>query len=263
MIKQMIQIVAIFILAFTFSACNANPTPSAQDSKLQSIVKRGELIVGTSGNMSPMTRSINDGKDAIGFDVDLAKSIAKAMGVKLKIKVITFDKLIDALNNDEVDMVISNLTITPKRNLHVAFVGPYITSSKCIVTQIPDLAKANKEELNKASNKLAVTKGSTSEEFAKNFLPDVQRVEALNQDDAVNMVRNHEVAAFLSEYPVCNAIIENNPNDKFVSVFTNLTYDPIGIAIAPQNTHLQNWTQNFLIRADKIGLLKLLATKWF
>jgi hypothetical protein len=61
---------------------------------------------------------------------------------------------------------------------------------------------------------------------------------------------------------MCKAIISNNP-DEFVSVFSNLTYEPIGVAIAPQNTHLLNWTQNFLVRANSVGLFEMLANKWF
>ena len=67
----------------------------------------------------------------------------------------------------------------------------------------------------------------------------------------------------MSEYPMCKSIITSNPDDNFIAAFSNLTYEPIGIAIAPQNVHLQNWTQNFMTRADNVGLLKILAKKWF
>ena len=264
MMKQIIKIALALALVVGISACNgAGATPAKSETKLQSIVTKGELVLGTSGNMTPMTRSINDGKDAVGFDIDLAQSLADTMGVKLTIKILPLDKLVNAVATGEVDIVISNLTMTPQRNTEVLFAGPYITSGKCLVTQVPDLATASKEQLNKAQNKMAVTKGSTSEEFVKVAMPNVQAVAVNTQEEAITMIRNHEVAAFLSEYPVCKAIINNNPNDKFVSVFTNLTYDPIGIAVAPENTHLLNYTQNFLVRAEHVGLLKVLADKWF
>jgi ABC-type amino acid transport substrate-binding protein len=76
------------------------------------------------------------------------------------------------------------------------------------------------------------------------------------------MVRDTKVSALLTDYPVCKATILNNPNDHFVSVFSNLTYEPIGIAVNPHNTHLINWTQNFLNRADNVGLFKVLSAKW-
>lgn len=264
MMKQIFKIAMVLALVIGFSACNgAGATPAKSETALQGIIKKGELVLGTSGNMTPMTRSINDGKDAVGFDIDLAKSMAETMGVKLVIKVMPLDKLVDAVQNGEVDIVISNMTMTPDRNTKVAFVGPYLTSGKCIVTQLPDLAHADKEHLNESHKKIAVTSGSTSEEFVKTTMPGITEVPVTTQEEAITMIRNNEVAAFLTDFPVCKAIISNNPNDKFVSVFTNLTYEPIGVAIAPQNTHLINWTQNFLVRADHVGFLKALAIKWF
>ncbi len=232
------------------------------DTAFQKIVKKGTIILGTSGNMTPMTRSINNGKDAVGFDIDLAKTMADTMGVDLVIKVIPFKKLISALQKGDVDIVISNMTITPKRNTQVAFVGPYLTSGKCLITKKPSLASAKKEELNKASNKMVVIKGSTSEDFIRIGMPNVTAVTVNTQEEAVNMVRNSKVSAMLTELPICNAVISNNPDDHFVSVFSSLSYEPIGIAIAPQNTHLINWTQNFLVRANAVGLFKVLSKKW-
>jgi len=111
------------------------------DTAFQKIVKKGTIILGTSGNMTPMTRSINNGKEAVGFDIDLAKTMADTMGVDLVIKVIPFKKLIPALQKGDVDIVISNMTITPKRNTQVAFVGPYLTSGKCLITKKPSPVK--------------------------------------------------------------------------------------------------------------------------
>jgi len=119
-----------------------------------------------------------------------------------------------------------------------------------------------KDELNNAKNKMVVLKGTTDETFVKIGMPNVEAVVVTTQEEAISMVRDAKVSAMLSEFPICKAIISNNP-DEFVSVFSNLTYEPIGIAIAPQNAHLANWTHNFLTRANKVGLLELLATKWF
>jgi len=261
MMKNFLKIALISAIVFAFSACNGSTAPQTQ-TRLQSIVKSGELVLGTSGNMVPMTHSIDSGKDAIGFDIDLARTMAQTMGAKLVIKVMPFEKLLPALENGDVDLVISNMTITPKRNAQVAFVGPYMTSGKCLVTKIPNLATANKDELNKASNKLAVLTGSTSEEYVQLAMPNVVAQSVATQEEAIQLVRDTKVSAFLTDYPVCKSTILNNPNDRFISVFSNLTYEPIGIAINPNNTHLLNWTQNFLNRAENVGLFNVLAAKW-
>ncbi|WP_321778761.1 transporter substrate-binding domain-containing protein [Sulfurimonas sp.] len=251
--KHILKVMLIAILALT--TLNA-------DTRLQKIVKKGELVLGTSGNMTPMTRSINGGKDAVGFDIDLAKTMADTMGVELVIKVIAFDKLIPALKSGKVDIVISNMTITPRRNTQVAFVGPYLTSGKCLITKKPSLASAQKEELNKAFNKMVVIKGSTSEEFIKIGMPKVQAITVESEEEAINMVRESKVAAMLTDYPVCLSVVANNPKDNFIPIPSTLSYEPIGIAIAPQNTHLLNWIQNFSVRANKMGLFEVLGKKW-
>jgi len=265
--KKLFTAALLLVSVITFSACNGSTpevAPIEAKTQLQKIVERGTLVLGTSGNMTPMTRSINDGKDAVGFDIDLAKTLATTMGVELEIKILPFDQLISAVDNGEVDIVISNMTITPQRNTQAAFVGPYLTSGKCLVTKEADLATAGKkEELNKAGLKIAVIKGTTSETFVKLGMPNVEAVAVTTQNQAVELIRESQVSALLTDYPICKSIISSNPDDNFVSVFSNLTYEPIGIAVAPQNSHLVNYTENFLIRANKVGLLEALANKWF
>jgi len=251
--KHILKVVMVIFLSLTVVQA---------DTALQKIAKKGTLVVGTSGNMTPMTRAIDGGKDAVGFDIDLAKTMANAMGVDLVIKVIPFDELLTSLKKGNVDIVVSNMTITPKRNMQVAFVGPYFQSGKCLITKEASLASAKKEELNKASNKIVVIKGSTSEKFVKIGMPNVTAVSVTTQKEAVDMVRDSKVSAMLSDLPICSAVVNNNPNDHFISVFSNLSYEPIGVAIAPQNTHLINWMQNFIIRANSVGLFKVLGDKW-
>ena len=268
MFNKIFKTASLIALVITMSACSANEAKPAKITQgnqtyLQKIVEKGELVLGTSGTMTPMTRSIDNGKDAVGFDVDLARAMAATMDVTLVIKVIEFEKLLPALQNGEVDVVISNMTITPKRNTQVAFVGPYITSGKCLITKEASLATANKDELKSTSHKIVVLKGTTTEAFLKLAMPNVDGISVTSQDEAVAMVRDGRVSAMMSEYPICKSIITSNPDDDFIAAFTNLTYEPIGIAIAPQNTHFQNWTENFMLRADNVGLLEVLAAKWF
>lgn len=259
---------ALFTAVFTaiiilVSGCtSATPAPAAQTT-LERVQEKGVLVLGTSGNMTPMTRAVNGGKDVVGFDVDVAQLMADAMKVQLVKKVLPFDQLLDALEKGEVDIVISNMTITPERNLKAAFVGPYLTSGKCVVTKKPDLANVdNAKAMNSAANKIAVLQGSTSETFATALMPDVERVVVSSQKEAVRLVKDDQVAALLTDFPICASVIKSNPDAGFVSVFSKMTFEPIGIAVNADDTHMVNWTENFLMRADKAGALQILAQKW-
>ena len=76
------------------------------------------------------------------------------------------------------------------------------------------------------------------------------------------MVRNGKADAMLTDFPICQATVVNNPDDQFVSIFSRLTYEPIGIAVNPNDAHFINWTQNFLDRMEKTGYLSVLGQKW-
>jgi len=229
---------------------------------ISKVKKTGELVLGTSGNMTPMTRALDDGS-AVGLDIDIAKTMASALNAKLVIKVIPFKKLIPALKRGEIDMIISNMTITPSRNAEVSFVGPYMTSGKCVVTKLTTLALAkDAKDLKKSAKKMAVIKDTTSEKFVRALMPKVELHTVDSQEDAVTLVKEDKVEALLTDYPVCMSILQSNPKAGFVSAFSKLTYEPIGIAVPANDAHFINWTENFLQRATQTGLLNALGKKW-
>src|SRR5262245_14299211 len=94
------------------------PTATSASPVIDRILQRGELRVGTSGSQPPLNATTKDGR-IIGFDVDLARALAKSMGVRLTLVPIQFSELLPALVNGDVDMVLSGLTTTPERKLHV------------------------------------------------------------------------------------------------------------------------------------------------
>ena len=108
---------------------------------LSRIVESNVLRVGTSGAQPPFSVKSKDGS-LIGYEVDLAKLLANAMGVELKLVEMPFAELLLALEKGEVDVVMSGMTMTPARNLKAAFVGPYIISGKSILTKDKTIAQA-------------------------------------------------------------------------------------------------------------------------
>lgn len=230
---------------------------------LSGIKDKGELVLGTSGNMPPMSQKLDDGK-VVGFDVDLARLMASGMGVKLNIKTMSFNELLPALQNGDVDVVISNVTMNPQRNMNVAFVGPYITSGKCVITKEERLAKAAEaENLNVPETRLAALQGSTSAEFIKVLLPNASLTLIEDYDGGVRMINDGKVGGILTDYPICLAMLKKYPDAGFVSLFSLLSYEPIGIAIPGTDPLYINWTENFLKRVEGTGLMEELAVRWF
>ncbi|HSQ83608.1 MAG TPA: transporter substrate-binding domain-containing protein, partial [Desulfobacterales bacterium] len=149
-----ITLFAALSLAFAIGA-SAGPV-------MDRIIKKGELLVGTSGAQPPMTATTKKG-DLIGLDIDIAKSMANALGVKRKFVSMPFAKLLPALEANRVDMVLSGMTITPKRNQKVAFVGSYYVSGKGILAVAEKYAALQEATgLNTPEVTVAALKNSTS-----------------------------------------------------------------------------------------------------
>lgn len=258
---RFIKLPLMLLMLLVFAAGNA--VQAGTDSTLDRIQQRGKLILGTSGNMPTMTQVDASGKVS-GFDIDIARYMASSMGVKLDTRVMPFEELLPALEAGKVDVVISNVTITPKRNLRVAFVGPYLVSGKCIVSKSEALAKAEPStDLNTAATRLAALKGSTSADFARELFPEATLVAVDDFAEAADLVSTDEVSGLLTDYPICMATLKNNPEAGFVSVFSLLTYEPIGIALPANDAQFVNWTNNFLDRLDGTDTLKGLGEVWF
>jgi polar amino acid transport system substrate-binding protein len=257
------RLFSLIVTLLVFAAAIANvQVASAGDSVLSAIEKSGKLVLGTSGNMPSMSET-RDGK-VVGFDIDLARLMASGMGVKLEIKTLPFNGLLSALEKGDVDVVISNMTINPERNMRVAFVGPYMTSGKCVVTKEDTLAKAEAaEDLNTSSTRLAALAGSTSAAFTKALLPNAKVTLVDDYESAIKMVNSDKIGGLLTDYPICLSILKTHPDAGFVSLFSLLTYEPVGIALSGQDPLFLNWTENFLGRVEAMGLLDELAMRWF
>lgn len=229
---------------------------------VDTIQKRGTLLVGTAASMPPLNMTTRKGEVA-GLDIDLARYIAGAMDVKLELVTKNFADLLPALEAGEVDMVISGLTITPERNLKFAFVGPYHVTGKSVLTKKSTLAKiTDPTQLNASQNRVVALADSTSADVVRHAMPSAKLVEASSYDDAIAMLIKNQADAMISDYHACLMAILRYPDAGFIGGITQFTYEPLGIAIPAGDAHLVNWLNNFLdsmVASDE--LLKLKA-KW-
>ena len=117
------------------SACTKVATPeqgpaaAAPASTLQAVLQRGTLRVGDCLTFAPFGFYDKDG-NADGYDVDLAKELAKQMGVKLEVVNTTSANRIPNLQTAKVDVVFCNFTRNLERAKVVEFTTPYEVASE-------------------------------------------------------------------------------------------------------------------------------------
>jgi polar amino acid transport system substrate-binding protein len=261
--KKLLAYVLVLTSMLMLTACAGIQSTASNSPVLDRIAMNGELVVGTAASMPPLNMTTKDG-EIIGLEMDLAQAMADSMGVKLRVQAMQFHELLPALEAGRIDMILSGMTITPRRNMKVAFVGPYFKSGKAILTKLPSMAEAQTpEDVNDPRKSVVTLRGSTSEQFVKDNMTKVKLVTANSYDEAIDMVISGKVDALFADYTICVVTIFRYPKAGLLTVVSPLTYEPLGIALPDNDPLFVNWMQNYLTTLEDSGALEELTWEWF
>lgn len=121
-----------------------------------------ELVVGSSATYRPFAYE-NPNKEIVGYDVDIIKAVAQKAGVLIKIVNTPWTGIFAALNNGDVDLIISGVTINDKRKQSYDFTAPYFEARQLIAVPKDSSVKTLKDL---AGKKIGVVNGSTGDDIA-------------------------------------------------------------------------------------------------
>jgi polar amino acid transport system substrate-binding protein len=247
------------LLALT--ACTKVAPPEGgglADSALKQVLQRGTLRVGDCLTFAPFGFYNKDGQPD-GYDVDLAKELAKEMGVKLEVVNTTSANRIPNLQTDKVDVVFCNFTRNLERAREIAFTNPYVVASEALLVKKSSGIKS----INDMSGKtIATVKGSTNGD----------EVRALNMQVKIQEFDSSEAAILAVKQGQADAMIEDNnflayqaSLDPDLTVTNEalvpLEYNAFGVKAGDQVW--LNYLNLFLFNVNASKLNAQLYKKWF
>lgn len=249
------------LILLTAACSSVGPKPAA-GTGLTRIVEAGELRIGTSGEQPPLTMVSKDG-ELLGLDVALGRVLARSMGVEAKFVRMPFAKLLDALEDHEIDLVMSGMTITPERARRVAFVGPYYTSGKSLLTRSPELAAVELAvDLDSPALHLVALAGSTSESFVRETQPRAKLVTTPGLGEAITKVIDGEADALVADRETCAYAVLRYPDAGLIDAEASFTVEPMGIAVPLDEPRLANLVQTYLNALSESGTLQKARQFW-
>lgn len=219
-----------------------------------------ELTVASSATYAPFAFENKD-KQIVGFDVDIIHAIAKQQNLKIKLVNTPWSGIFAALNNGDVDLIISGVTINDKRKQSYDFSPPYFAAKQLIavpkgstVTSLKDLA----------GKKIAVVNASTaddvaSREFGKTS-PNIRRFESTPL--IISELAAGNVDAAIGDNGVIAYRVTQNADLKTVDD-KSFPEEGFGIVVKKGDKALQDKLTAGLaaIRAD--GSYAAIYKKWF
>ena len=256
------QILVVFFIVALAGLAGAADHDLAQKSTLNEILKRGELRIGLDPGYMPFEMTDKKG-DIVGFDVDIAKEMAKAMGVKLTIVNTDFDGIIPALMADKFDIIISGITINQERNLQINFAGPYLVAGQAILLHKKHEGKITSyKELNDPKYTVVSRIGTTGEQATKRLMSKAQYKSFEKEADGAMEVVNGQGDAFVYDLPFCAVFMAQQGGKNLILLDKPFTYEPLGFGIKKGDPDFLNWLDNFLFQIKEDGRYDRIYNKW-
>ncbi|MEJ2366236.1 MAG: transporter substrate-binding domain-containing protein [Deltaproteobacteria bacterium] len=233
-----------------------------EQSTLEGILQRGELRVGFESGYMPFEMTDKKG-GFVGFDIDMAKAMAKAMGVKFVPVNTAWDGIIPALTTKKFDIIMSGMTITQERNLKINFADPYIIVGQTILLNKKLAGKVNSyKDLNNPKYIVTSKLGTTGEMAVKRLIPKATYKSFETEPEAALEVVNGKADAFVYDLPYCAVFNAQQGKGKLVFLDKPFTFEPLAWAINKGDPDLLNWLNNFLRQVKNDGRYEQIYNKW-
>lgn len=218
------------------------------------VQKNKVMTVGNSPDYPPF-ETIDDAGNTIGFDIDLLQAIAAEMGVTVQLKSLSFETIVTAVQNGQVDIGMSGFSIDEDRAKQIDFTDPYFVGGQVVVTT-KDSGIASLADLN--GKTIATGMGTTCAAAAK----EIEGAVVKELDDfnlAWSMLKSGAAKAVVADVSVAAEYIDK---EGFVQVGDPLSYEETAIVVQKNNPALVKALNEALQRVKDSGKYDELVAKW-
>ena len=261
LIVLLIAVIIIGIGAY-FLLSSESPLSKKQettDPTLIRIKQAGKIVVGTDATYPPM-EYVNEDGQIVGLDADIAQAIATDLGVNMEFKQYPWENLFDSVKKDEVDMMISAITITPERAQELSFSDPYFNAGQVIVVLETNKNIIKPEDL--AGEKVGVQKETTSIDETKKYVEEPLIIAYEDYSTATDDLKSKKVDAVVIDYSAGLSLVQSTNGLKLANdPFTQEFY---GIAVKKSEDQqaLLSKINESIRKLKDTGKIKELENKW-
>lgn len=252
----------LFLLIFFITGCSGGN----DNDKSNNVVKTGnKFIIGVDDEYAPMCFHDENG-EIIGFDIDLAKEVAKRMGVEFEFKPIDWDKKREEITSGKVDILWNGTDITDERKEYMIFSKPYMSNRQIFV--VPKNNPQNIHNVADFEGKTVGTQAGSSSEDYINENPNIKNSfkefkTYRNFKEAFSDLDSGNVDVLICDELAGRYEISKKPQ-KFTVIESSIgPACEIGIGFRPEDVELRDKVQKVFDDMIKDGTAKKISEKWF
>lgn len=206
--------IIVVILGFVLTACTASAAESAvaSNDKLSEIQARGTLVVATDEDYLPQSRLISGSRPLPGtkcestqysanqfqgFDAEVAKELAKQLGVEVCFVTPPWSQLIAGHWGDNWDVHVGSVAITLDRMKNLYFTQPYYATPTVLLVHKENTTYKIPEDL--SGKRIGICAGCTFEDYLKGTLK-------VPGEEIDYRIQKAQVVAYENEDPAIGAL---------------------------------------------------------
>lgn len=255
--KKIFALCMMLVLAVTaLAGCGSNSAQKEESKK---------IVVGLDDSFPPM--GFKDEKNEIvGFDIDLAKEVAKRLGREVEFKAIDWNSKEAELKSGRVDILWNGLDITDKRKENMLFSEPYMDNRQIVfVAKNGKVSVAGEADL--AGKTIGTQSGGTTEEYFENK-PELKASmkEVKYYPDYINAfmdLENGRLDAVVGDEIIGRYYISKHPGEIQAIDTVIGTVSQFGIAFRKDDQKLRDEVQKVFDEMKADGTVAKISEKWF
>lgn len=253
---------AVLMLAAALILPGLAQAKDAQTSMIDDVVKRGVLRVGFS-SFVPWAMQDKNG-EFVGFEIDVAKRLAKDLGVELQLVPTKWAGIIPALMAGKFDVIIGSMSVTPERNLKANFTVPYDYATIEVMAN-KEKTKGMKfpEDFNKPEVVVALRTAARPFPWPRKCSPTPPSACSTTKLPPCRMCSRGRADVMFSSAPLPAFEVLRNP-DKLYQPSTDAFYrQPVGMVIRKGDPDSLNVLDNWIRTVEAEGWLPERRHFWF
>ncbi|RJF95563.1 cysteine ABC transporter substrate-binding protein [Noviherbaspirillum saxi] len=195
-----------------------------------------------------------------GYDVDFCNAIAKSLGVKLELKLISVAARIPELQQGRVDVIAANLGWTPERAEQITYSNSYYVSQQKVAAK---RSSGLKSVSDLAGKRISAPKGSTSELAVRKSIPNASTTTFQDPPAAFLAMQQGKVDAFaVSELMLLKFQQQTEATAPIDILEPSLMSEAWGIGMRKEEAGLMKHVNSVLEGMEKSGEAKQIFDKW-
>lgn len=270
-----VAMLAIGVFALTKVGNKDNVQPiTINTEKLEGCMEGITLNVATTGTFAPFTYYDENGKDVIGFDLDVIKELQKLLGFEIannEIPAMNAATITASITEGKVDMGLAALCATDERKQVMNFSDTYYEAGLIIAVNKETSPKEIKglEDLKSGKYTVAVETGSASHLYAKEIGIKEDCIKTYNEGPiAFAALEDGKVDCFIQDEPGVSYYLKTKEDTKLTMIGEpfNQEESPYAIAlsfdICKKYTNIQEVINLALKELTDNGTMSKIETKW-